>query len=71
MSVYANGLNIQMNEICFLKFMEQTQNSNEVATMIAVQYDVLKLMYDIIGQAIEQHDAGLNMVKSEGLGKGN
>lgn len=71
MSIYANGLNIQTNEICFLEFKEQTQTTNGTVAMIAVQYDILKQMHDVIGQAIEQYEAGLHMVKSGDISKAN
>lgn len=60
MSIYANGLNIQMNEIAFLQFMENTQGFNGPVACIVVQYEVLKQMHGVIGQVIEQHDKKLN-----------
>lgn len=60
MSIYANGLNIQMNEIAFLQFMENTQGFNGPVANIVVQYEVLKQMHGVIGQVIEQHDKKLN-----------
>lgn len=71
MSIYANGLNIQTNEICFLEFKEQTQTTNGTVAMIAVQYDILKQMHDVMGQAIQQHEAGLHMVQSGDMSKAN
>lgn len=71
MSVYANGLNIQTNEICFLDFLEKTQNTDGIVARIVVQYDILKLMHNIIGQAIQHHEAGLSMVQSGDMSKAN
>lgn len=59
MSIYSNGLLIHMNEIAFLEFTETMQTSNGPVARIAVQYDFLRQMYMIIGEAIAQHDSRL------------
>jgi len=65
MSLYANGLNIQMNEVVHLTFMEQTQTGNEAVCRVAVNYDILKQMHEVLGQAIAQREANLHQVKSD------
>lgn len=63
MSIYANGLQVQMNEIAFLQFMENSQTYSGAVANIVVQYEVLKQMHQVIGQVIEQHDAKLHELK--------
>lgn len=71
MSVYANGLNIQTNEVIILDFIEKTQNTEGVAARVIVMYHVLKQMHEVIGQVIQQYEAGLHMAKSGDMGKAN
>jgi hypothetical protein len=60
MSIYANGLNIQMNEVAVLTFMEQSQQGNMPVCQVAIQYEILKMMHETIGRVIAQHDAKLS-----------
>lgn len=59
MSVYANGLQIQLNEIVFLEFMEKSQAFDGPVARIVVQVDVLRQMHEVIGNAIVQYDTKL------------
>lgn len=59
MTIYANGLIINLNEIAFLEFTEVSQTFNGSVAKIAVQYDILKQMHEVIGNAIVQHDSRL------------
>ena len=57
-SIYANGLQLNLNEVAFMEFSENHQ-SNPVAK-IAVTYDTFKLFYKLMGEAIEMHDKKLH-----------
>lgn len=59
MSVYANGLQVHLNEIVFLEFIESSQSFNGMVAKIAVQVDVLRQMHEVIGDALMQYDANL------------
>jgi hypothetical protein len=65
MSVYANGFSIQLNEIAFLEFIENSQTFNGPVARIAVQYDILKQIHATIGEAIEQHDKKLHQLQRD------
>lgn len=59
MSLYANGFNININEIANLEFREGTQNGNTLVANVSVLYPFLKDMHRVIGEAIDQHDKKL------------
>lgn len=63
MSIYANGLNLQMNELAVITFMEQLQTSNTPVCQVAITYEVLKMMHETIGQAIAQREANLHQLR--------
>lgn len=65
MSVYANGLVVQMNEIALLQFMENTQNGSNHAVTVAIVYDALKQMHGAIGQCIEQYEKNLHQLQRD------
>lgn len=58
MSVYANGLQLNLNEVALMEFSEN--GSNNPVARIAVTYETFKLFYQLMGQAIEQHDKKLH-----------
>jgi len=58
MSVYANGLQLNLNEVALLEFSENGQN-NPVAK-VAVTYETFKLFHKLMGEAIEMHDKKLH-----------
>lgn len=64
MSIYANGLNIDINEVAILTFMESNQAGSIPVSQIAVTYEALKQFYAGIGFVIEQHEARLNQAFS-------
>lgn len=59
MSQYANGFNINLNEVALLDFRENTQDGNISVAKIAMLYPFLKDMHRVLGEAIEQHDKKL------------
>lgn len=65
MSIYANGLNININEVAILTFLENVAGQTAPVVQVAVTYDVLKQLYAGIGSVIEQHDARLGQVISD------
>lgn len=65
MSIYANGLNINMNEVVVLTFMESVNGQTAPVCQVAITYDNLKAFYNGIGSVIEQHDAKLDSVVSD------
>lgn len=65
MSVYANGLLIQMNEIALLQFTMNNQNGQTPVVTVAIMYDVLKQMHEAIGNCIKQHDTNLHQLKRD------
>lgn len=62
--VYANGMNININEVAVIEFRINTQSANAPVSSVAVHYEFLKQMYEAIGNTIEQHDKKLGEVKS-------
>lgn len=63
MSLYANGLNIQMNELALLQFKENSQMGETPLVSLAIQYDILKQMHQAIGQCLEQYEANLHQLQ--------
>lgn len=59
MSQYANGFNINLNEVALLDFRENTQDGNTSVARVVMLYPLLKDMHKILGDAIEQHDKKL------------
>lgn len=59
MSQYANGFNINLNEVAILDFRENTQDGNTSVAKVAMLYSLLKDMHKVLGEAIEQHDKKL------------
>lgn len=60
MSVYANGMQIYMNEIAIIEFRENTQAASQVVASVAITYENLKAFYEGLGHMIEQHDKKLH-----------
>lgn len=60
MSLYVNGFNLQLNEVAMIDFTENSQTGMEKVIKVVCTYEVLKLMYQTIGNAIEQHDKKLH-----------
>ncbi len=65
MSLYANGLNIQMNELALLQFKENSQTGETALVSLAIQYDVLKQMHQAIGSCLEQYEAKLHQLQRD------
>lgn len=59
MSEYANGLQININEVVTLDFRENNQTNNGSVVKVIVLYDTLKHIYNALGEVIIQHDAKL------------
>lgn len=60
MSVYVNGIEINLNEVSFINFIEKSSETNSVSVAkVAMLYSTLKQFHEVIGQAIEQHDKKL------------
>lgn len=59
MSVYANGFNININEVANLDFRENTQDGNNSVAKVSIVYSLLKDLHRVLGEAIEQHDKKL------------
>lgn len=53
-------MNIHLNEIALIDFMENSQTFNGSVARVAMLYTTLKDMHRAIGEAIEQHDKKLN-----------
>ena len=60
MSVYSNNVNFHMNEIPIIEFREQGVNGVVIVASVALTYDLLKTFYEVVGNAIEQHDKKLH-----------
>lgn len=65
MSLYANGLKIQMNEIALLQFVENSQMGETPLVSLAISYDILKQMHGAIGQCLEQYEAKLHQLQRD------
>jgi len=63
MSVYVNGFNLQLNEVVMIDFTENSQTGMEKVIKVVCTYDTLKLFHKTLGEAIEQHDAKLNLLQ--------
>lgn len=63
MSIYANGINISMNEVGIITFMENGQEGAQPVAKIAMLYEVVKLLHKALGEVIEQHDAKLGQLQ--------
>lgn len=59
MSQYANGFQVNLNEVCILDFRENTQDGVTSVAKIAILYSFLKDLHNTLGEAIEQHDKKL------------
>jgi hypothetical protein len=70
MSIYANGLNININEVAVLTFLENVNGKTEPVCQVAVTYEVLKQLHVGLSSVIEQHDARLGSVVSD-MGRAN
>lgn len=57
--IYANGLKLNISDVCRLTFMDGVEDSLKVVAEVAVTFDVLQRLYAGIGQSIEQHSANL------------
>jgi hypothetical protein len=49
-----------MNEIAYLEFTENMQSFNGPVARIAIQYEALRQMHVMIGDALKQYDAKLS-----------
>jgi hypothetical protein len=58
--IYANGMNLNLNEVAFIEFRVNSQPMSGPVALIAVPYEFLKQMHSAMGQAIEQHDKHLH-----------
>ena len=70
MTIYANSLNININEIAVLTFMENINGQSAPVCQVAVTYDVLKQLYEGIGSVIAQHYTKLGSLMSD-MGRAN
>lgn len=59
MSQYANGFNININEVALLDFKEINQDGNNSVAKVVMLYPLLKNIHKLLGEAIEQHDMKL------------
>lgn len=60
MSVYANGVQIYLNEVAIVEFRENTQAANSVVTSVAMTYENFKAFHKGMAEVIEQHDKKLH-----------
>ncbi len=67
MSIYANGLNINMNEVCVLTFLENVNGQTAPVVQVAITYENLKLIHAGMGNVIEQHEKNLHMFKTDDM----
>ncbi len=70
MSIYANGININMNEVCVLTFLENVNGQTAELVRVAVTYENLKAFRDGMSTVIEQYEDNLHMTKSD-MGRAN
>lgn len=60
MSVYSNAAQLSLNEVAIIDFMENSQIGGVSVARVAMQYNTLKEIHKMMGEAIEQHDKKLN-----------
>ena len=58
--IYSNSVSLSLNEAAHIDFGVNTNNFNGSVTKIVMLYDTLKMMHEMIGNAIEQHDKKLH-----------
>ena len=60
MSVYANCMNIHMNEVIIIEFKENNQMGNQTVASVAMTYENVKAFHEGLGRMIDQHDKKLH-----------
>lgn len=60
---YCNAVQIQLNEVTIIEFIENSQNGRELIAKIAMAVPTLKDFHKVLGDAIEQYDKKLNELK--------
>ena len=63
MSVYANGMQLYLNEVAIIEFRETTQTGIQTVASVTMTYENAKAFYEGLGNAIEQHDKKLHELK--------
>lgn len=61
--VYVNTANVNLNEVAYLEFGVNSQGFHGPVVRITMLYDTLKMIHEMLSEAIKQHDMKLHELK--------